>query len=228
MPIDHAILGVISFYPCSGYDVKKELEQGGAGLVWSISFGSVYPRLKRLEQRGLVRVVESSTGGRQRRVYDLTARGWQELGRWLARPPKYPLPWRDELLLKMGFWGTARPEDRASLVEHLRVRKARSQQLFQRLLDWSQNGVSAIDEYGTLILSYARAHLEAELAWIDRATTQLGDPPRPPHQDGRGLFIRSQERRSAALQGKDGETPLRGKDGAAPRQGGDGGGSDGG
>lgn len=201
MSLDHAILGVISLYPCSGYDVKRELEQGGAGYIWSISFGSIYPRLRSLMKEGFIDEIEVKTEGRMRRTYELTAKGWQELAAWLDRSSEYPLPLRDELLLKMGFWGTAKPEDRGTLVRHLKVRRLESEQLERRLAEWARNGTSAIDEYGALILDYARIRLEAELSWIDAAVRQLQGPPQPPLQDPTGLFTRTQERRRAALEG---------------------------
>lgn len=199
MSVDHAILGVISWHQCSGYDIKCEFEYGGPGIVWAVSFGSIYPRLEKLVREGYVAVVTAQAGGRQRKTYELTAKGWQELSRWLAEPAAYPVPFRDELLLKMGFWGTGRPEDRATLAGHLRERQARSRELLQHLKEWSQNGVSAIDEYGMLTMTYGFSRLEAELAWLEGAIAQLEGPPQPPVQDPKQLFARSRERRAAAL-----------------------------
>jgi PadR family transcriptional regulator AphA len=198
MSIDHAILGVISWYPASGYDIKMEFEHGGPGLVWGMSFGSIYPRLEKLEADGFIKTHEAKTEGRERKTYELTAKGWGELSRWLAKPSAYPLPWRDELLLKMGFWGTALPEDRSTSIQQLRVRQTRSRELLQHLTEWPQNGESAIDEYGMLVITYARMHLDADLAWIDTAIAQLEGPPQPPVQDPHGLFARSHERRTDA------------------------------
>jgi PadR family transcriptional regulator AphA len=196
---DHVILGVISLYPCSGYDIKGELELGGAGLFSGLSFGSIYPRLKELERQGLIETYQANSGERKRKVHELTGAGWQALSEWLALPSEYPIPTRDELLLKMGFWGSARPEDRSTLIDHLELRREQSLELLGHLTQLPINGVSYISEYGMLLLEYMRARIEAELAWIDKAIVQLEEPPRPPVQDPRGLIAAQRERRAAAM-----------------------------
>src|SRR5579859_5570689 len=118
MSIDHMILGVISLYPCSGYDMKVEFEKGGAGMLSALSFGSIYPRLKQMEHDGLVETQHVNTDGRRKKVYELTTKGWQELAQWLEEPSEYPIPMRDELLLKMLFWG-ASGQERSVLIEQL-------------------------------------------------------------------------------------------------------------
>src|SRR5436305_7565241 len=118
MSVDHIILGVISLAPCSGYDMKVEFEKGGAGMLSALSFGSIYPRLKYLEQEGLIEALPSAEGRhtgrdespneglkRHKKVYELTARGWVELSQWLEQQAVYPIPMHDELLLKMRFCG---------------------------------------------------------------------------------------------------------------------------
>lgn len=199
MATEHVILGVISLYPCSGYDIKTELETGGAGLFSGLSFGSIYPKLKELEDQGLIETRQSNTGGRSRKLHELTPSGWQELSNWLATPSAFPIPTQDELLLKMGFWGAARPEDRESLVELLEMRREESLDFKTYLEQWSTNGVSSISEYGGLLLDYMLTRLDAELGWIERATAQLSGEPQPPVQDPNGLIPAQRERRAAAL-----------------------------
>ncbi len=198
MASEHVILGVISWYPCSGYDIKAEFEQGGAGLLSGLNFGSIYPSLKRLQDEDLIETEQAGAAGRPRKVHELTGRGWDELAAWLKAPTDYPIPMRDELLLKMLFWGAALPEDRATLIEHLQRRRERTVELLAYIADWPANGVSMIDEYGMLVLEYLRGHLEAEFAWLHRAIAQLEGPPRPPAQDPQGLVPRQRERRAAA------------------------------
>lgn len=199
MSIEHAILGIISWYPASGYEMKVEFELGGVGLAWGMSFGSIYPKLEKLEREGFIKVQEQITEGRPKKIYELTAKGWQELSEWLGKTPAYPLPLKDELLLKMGFWGTARSEDRATLVQHLQERKTRSLDLLNFMEKWSKNGVSMIDEYGMLALKYFKSRLEAELDWLDMAIAQLKGPPQPPIQDPNDLIPKQRERRARAF-----------------------------
>ncbi len=197
--IDAAILGMISGYPGSGYDMKVEMEKGGAGFFSALTFGSIYPRLKALEQEGYIETFEADTQGRKRRLHELTAKGWQALADWLAEPSAYPIPMRDELLLKISVWSGARGDDRATLIEHLRLRRDESLGLLSYLREWPRNNYSYISEYGMIAISYMRSRLEAELAWIDETIAQLEGPPRGPAQDPRGLAAQQRTRREAAF-----------------------------
>jgi PadR family transcriptional regulator AphA len=199
MSTEDIILGVISLYPASGYDIRSEFERGGAGLLSALNFGSIYPRLRELEGEGLVTTAEADVGGRQRRRHELTRRGWEELAEWLAAPTDYPVPMRDELLLKMLFWGAGRPHDRATLIEHLQERRDRAIAFMAELEAWPKNGHSLVDEYGMLVLEYFQMRLEAELTWIERTIAQLEGPARPPAQDPYDLVSRQRERRSRAF-----------------------------
>jgi PadR family transcriptional regulator, regulatory protein AphA len=198
MSIDHIVLGLISLDPCSGYDMKLEFEQGGAGMLSALSFGSIYPRLKQLEQDGLIATVQASENGRRKKIYELTARGWQELEHWLGQPSAYPIPMRDDLLLKMLYWG-ASGQDRGALIEHLQVRCAESTDLLRYIRAWKTNGKSFVDEYTELVLNYIEVKLEAELKWIESTIAQLEGDPRLPIQDPRWLSVLQKARRNRAL-----------------------------
>lgn len=199
MSIDHIILGVISINPCSGYDMKAEFEKGGAGLLSALSFGSIYPRLKQLEEDGLVMMQQESGEGRRRKVYELTAKGWRELMLWLRQPSASPLPTRDELLLKMLFWGAAGGE-RTDLEAQLRQRHEEALDLLNYLADWQRDGASFVDEYTALVFDYFRSRLEAEAGWIEKTVAQLAEEPQLPPQDPRWLAVLQKARRQNALE----------------------------
>jgi PadR family transcriptional regulator PadR len=85
---DLLILAVIEGRPRHGYEIAKLIEQRSGGLIQFYA-ASLYPRLYRLEKRGLLqgRWVEKA-GERRRRYYRLTARG----GKMLTEERK---SWRD-------------------------------------------------------------------------------------------------------------------------------------
>jgi len=199
MAIEHSILGMISLKPCSGYDLKAEFEKGGAALLSASSFGSIYPHLKRLEQDGLIEAQEESHDGRHKKIYELTTLGWQELTNWLEQASEYPIPMRDELLLKMLFWGSAGKE-RTTLIEQLQARREESLDLLHYIEEWQRNGSAFVDEYNALVFSYMRTRLEGELAWITETATQLEGPAQLPVQDPQWLSVVQKARRKKALE----------------------------
>ena len=81
-----ALLGLLHQQPMSGYDLRKMFASTAMGS-FSDSPGAIYPALKRLETRALVRgTVEKSNGLRQRRVFRNTPRGMAALKAWLRKP----------------------------------------------------------------------------------------------------------------------------------------------
>jgi len=58
--------------PCHGYEIIEELQKK---LGSKVGPGTVYPFLRRIERRGLVRKTTISQGGRKRYVYHITKEG---------------------------------------------------------------------------------------------------------------------------------------------------------
>ena len=86
MSLNHILLGLLRD-PATGYDLKNAFSQS-ARHFWSAELSQIYPTLKRLEQRGLLRSrVEPSPKGPNRKVYWLTDEGRAELLRWLHAGP---------------------------------------------------------------------------------------------------------------------------------------------
>jgi DNA-binding PadR family transcriptional regulator len=55
--LELAILGSLKEQPLHGYELKKRVGET-QGSVWAISFGSLYPALRRLERDGAIEVVD--------------------------------------------------------------------------------------------------------------------------------------------------------------------------
>jgi PadR family transcriptional regulator AphA len=104
------ILGMLFLGPRSGYDIKRFVDNS-TRFFWAASYGQIYPELRRLEQAGLIEGESAPTGGRQRRVYRLTAAGKDLLLDWL-RSPALSYELRDEGLLKL-FFADALPREEA-------------------------------------------------------------------------------------------------------------------
>lgn len=58
--LELAILGVLQEQPLHGYELKKRLSEM-LGSFWGVSFGSLYPALRRLEKAGAIEVVSGRT-----------------------------------------------------------------------------------------------------------------------------------------------------------------------
>ncbi|MBT2680905.1 PadR family transcriptional regulator [Bacillus sp. ISL-35] len=196
MSIEHSILAVISFRPSTGYDIKSEFEHKAAGLFWGMSYGSLYPKLKKLEEEGFITTIELETGGRKKKLYELTGKGWTELESWLARKPEPPAI-KDELFMKMAAWHNEM--DLKILAEHLKERAKDSQEILNFVKEWKQNNTSYINSVGMLAMRFAELKLEAELTWIKESLSFLENDELPEGQDPKKLGEKQMERRNTAL-----------------------------
>src|SRR5437588_12227622 len=54
--LDLAVLGLLKDQPLHGYELKKRLGDT-LGFLWGVSYGSLYPALRRLERAGAIEIV---------------------------------------------------------------------------------------------------------------------------------------------------------------------------
>jgi DNA-binding PadR family transcriptional regulator len=103
--LGYALLGLLAQKPSSGYDLRKVFAHTPM-QSFSDSPGAIYPALKRLEKRGLIRgKIEHGSGLRRRQVFRLTAAGGAALKSWLRKPPTQAEVIRapNELMLRFSF-----------------------------------------------------------------------------------------------------------------------------
>lgn len=60
--LELAVLGLLKEQPLHGYELKKRLAET-LGSFWGVSFGSLYPALRRLERSGAIEVVATPGTG---------------------------------------------------------------------------------------------------------------------------------------------------------------------
>jgi PadR family transcriptional regulator, regulatory protein AphA len=116
-PVSHTgyvILGLIGQGRKSGYDIKASVDRS-ARYFWALSYGQIYPELRRLEARGFIEGEPSPEGQRRRMAFTLTDAGRAALGAWLVSPPQI-LEVRNEGLLKLFFADAMEPGEVIGLV----------------------------------------------------------------------------------------------------------------
>jgi PadR family transcriptional regulator, regulatory protein AphA len=124
-PTGHVVLGMLAIEPRSGYDIKQ-LADISTRHFWAISYGQIYPELRRLLAAGLIKAQDASRGTRQRTVYRLTPKGREALHAWVADPAIENVELRDEMLLKLFF---ADAMSRDETIRHLDAMRRRHEQL---------------------------------------------------------------------------------------------------
>src|SRR5712692_5592399 len=73
--LELAILGLLKERSMHGYQLKKRLADT-LGSFWQVSYGSLYPTLKRLQREGAVEMTfPKEDVGRRKNVYRITEKG---------------------------------------------------------------------------------------------------------------------------------------------------------
>ncbi|WP_079478290.1 PadR family transcriptional regulator [Halobacillus salinus] len=99
----YAILGVLTIGCRTGYSIKQMID-GSLNHFWKISYGQIYPTLKKLVEEGLASVKEQTQEDKpDKKEYSLTSDGEKALRDWLAEPLENVPKEKNELLLKLFF-----------------------------------------------------------------------------------------------------------------------------
>jgi PadR family transcriptional regulator, regulatory protein AphA len=164
-PTAYVILGLLSWGPKSGYDIKAVVDES-TRFFWAASYGQIYPELKRLEEAGLIAGEKQPQGGRRRTVYTLTPEGSARLQEWLeVEPETYEL--RDEALLKL-FFASASPDTARSTIEAKRDKHLAILAQFRAL-----EATGKPEGYALRVLRYGIEMQEWCAAWCERALADL-------------------------------------------------------
>ncbi|HET7106496.1 MAG TPA: PadR family transcriptional regulator [Candidatus Acidoferrum sp.] len=164
-----ALLGLIGQQPRSGYDLRKFFSSTPL-ISFSDSPGAIYPALRRLEQRGLVRGhIAEGAGLRRRRIFELTARGRAEFKRWQTQPLTRNDVVRnmDALMLRFAFM-----DQFAGKAATLRFLKAFRKELaayIPTLRVYLKSNRGYMSQSGRLALESGIHAYEAQLRWTNGA-----------------------------------------------------------
>lgn len=182
-----AVLGLLDDAPLHGYELRKRIDLVIGPLRRRISFGSLYPALRSMEERGWITQSSPTTatpplaGRRSRVVYQLTDTGRSQLRSLLASSG--PATWEDEQFdVHFAFFGSTDPATRLRILEGRRTR------VVERLERVSTARASARpDSWSAELHRHTTDSLERELRWLDDLVERErtsgsgpGEPPRPP------------------------------------------------
>ncbi len=173
MPIQHAVLSLLTNGPSHGYELKNAFE-AAIGPQWGgFNIGHLYQVLDRLSRDRFVcseRVPQPVKPDRV--VYQITDAGRTELHRWLAEPTPRTGNFRDDFFLKIMV--ATRGGDPDLLTEVLATQRTF---LLRELrnLEQLRHGEAGRDVVVHLLLSAAARHVEADLAFLDDVEHTLLD-----------------------------------------------------
>jgi DNA-binding PadR family transcriptional regulator len=191
--LELAVLGLLKERPMHGYQLSRELGDSLGGL-WRVSYGSLYPTLRRLERDAAIESEAGDVrGARRKKVYRITEKGEQIFLDLLQETPQDTQTEDARFRMRLAFFRYLSPETRIRLLER------RRQALKERLSTIAESLRSGRggDDYGRALIEHNRSVTESDITWLE----QLITAERTKNAPTGGL-----KRRRAALRGKAGSS----------------------
>ena len=166
MNVKTLCLGVLSLGEASGYEIKKEIEEGLFSHFIDASFGSIYPALMQLNAEGLVTLrAEEQTNRPDKKVYAITETGSAALIKNIQVLPARD-KYKSEFLFEMLFQEFLPPDFlRLAIEKQLTDLKEDLQRITEcRLEETCEFGSNFVMDYGEAVLSAGVKFLEMKLA----------------------------------------------------------------
>ncbi|TMK66879.1 MAG: PadR family transcriptional regulator [Actinobacteria bacterium] len=189
--LDLAVLGLLKDQPLHGYELKKRLGDT-LGFLWGVSYGSLYPSLRRLERDGAIESVipeapsmlaTGSLGGelasarrrmgerlgpgsrRTRKAYRITPRG-DELFNELLVADDPRVDDDKAFALKLAFLGRAPHATRVGLLERRRAVLAARLDRSRSRSTRAATTTSGIDRYTRSLVEHRTNATQRDLEWV--------------------------------------------------------------
>lgn len=165
--LEYVILGLLIEQPMNGYEIKKTIDST-VGLFYKASFGSLYPALKRLAEKGWVSITDTEDA-KNKKIATLLPEGKRQFLLWLAEPLQV---FRGEPLLKIFFYDYL---DSATREEHLAEYQFGLHGQVKRLevvQDMVSNELKELENpeahyYRVSVLNYGLQYLNMKKQWIN-------------------------------------------------------------
>ncbi len=163
--LELAILGLLKEKPMHGYELKKRLSFM-LGHFWTVSYGTLYPALKRLEKQGAIeRAYAVKEKTRNRNVYRITTEGESAFMNLLADTgASASLADTEKFDIRMAFFQYLTPETRLSLLEKRRALLEEQVQSFKAYRSSNRNQ----DHYQSGLVSHKVDQTRSDIRWLDR------------------------------------------------------------
>lgn len=155
--LEMAILGLLREGPMHGYELRQRLVDFG---FWRISFGSVYPALRRLEKAGHIEV---GPGSGRRKEYLITAEG-KEYFQQILQDESSEVENTTAFRVRLAFFKYMEPDTRIGFLER---RKTVLKERIASTRSSLRKTAARVDRYTESLMEHGVRSAEADVAWLD-------------------------------------------------------------
>ena len=162
--IELAVLGLLHERPMHGYELRKRLN---LMLGWwrVLSYGSLYPALKKLLRAGFIAETSTTTppvSRRPRITYEVTTQGKAEFNRLMSEVG--PTAWEDDNFdIRFAFFSSTDMEIRLRVLEG---RRSRLQERLARVQAELERTEDEVNRYAAELQRHGVESVEREVRWL--------------------------------------------------------------
>jgi DNA-binding PadR family transcriptional regulator len=175
--LELAILGLLKERSMHGYQLSRQLTDSLGGL-WRVSYGSLYPTLRRLERdRAVERVFDPDEVGRRKNVYRITDEG-ERLFLELLSEAGHETGEENRFRVRLAFFKYLAPETRIRLLER---RRAYLEDRLSTIKASLRRTRARQDTYTLALMQHGQDSTEQDIAWLDgliQSERRLSTTPR--------------------------------------------------
>ena len=187
--LELAILGILHESAMHGYELRKQLSTKLGAFRAAISYGSLYPTLRRLQASGWITEGDPGSGAdippmtsrRGRVVYKITAEGKERFQELLAQvsPETYDDP---AFNVHFAFFARTDSDTRLRILEG---RRRKVEERREGLRDTLTRAAERLDAYTLELQRHGLDAAEREVRWLEEliATERSGATPGGTHRD---------------------------------------------
>lgn len=180
MSINHAILGILSYKPLTGYDLKKIIQESPF-MYWSGNNNQIYKALVELLHEGYVtNEVQHQESSPSKKIYTITEDGLAELKEWMLSSPEPP-ELKKPFLIQLAWAGQLQPNELDAMLagyeDQLRM-QILLQKEKQRRGIFSPARTAREKTIWDLIQENIISTYENELIWLEKLREAIGDDVR--------------------------------------------------
>lgn len=170
--LEFAVLGLLDEGPQHGYELRRRLVPI-LGTLRPISFGSLYPALKRMTERGWIDPVDLTparestapplAARRTRVVYSVTGEGKEAFASWVNQSG--PESWDDEsFAAHLAFFSRTQTRVRLRILEG---RRSRMEERIASLREAMTRSRERVDSYTMQLQAHGLEGAEREVRWLN-------------------------------------------------------------
>jgi DNA-binding PadR family transcriptional regulator len=178
MSLSHALLGLVTYRPATGYELKTAFNES-IHFFWNATLPQIYRTLKQMEEkRWLTVAIEHQDGKPSRKIYHVTEAGRKELQEWLQVDPKIPEP-REPMLIKVFFGNQMDPGHFLSHLQGWRDYHAGLLQKYEEevtpIIEHYAKQTGAVEDarYWSFTLDFGRRHAKMVVDWCDEILASM-------------------------------------------------------